>query len=196
MKINELNEKAKERALDKLREGIEFDDEPVIEDWKHILTCLGFSDIDIYWSGFGSQGDGACFDGYWYMDRVNIEALKGYLSNQQAEEYGAWFHEKLALVKVAGEDPFAYTATLSHVGPYYHYGSVRFEVEAYKEDEFAEPLFDTDEFEREFTEQCKSLMRQICRDLEAEYEYQTSDEYLTETAESNEYEFDEEGNQI
>jgi hypothetical protein len=42
--------------------------EPIIEDWTEQLEQLGFENVKILFSGFGSQGDGACFTA-----AVNIE---------------------------------------------------------------------------------------------------------------------------
>jgi hypothetical protein len=58
-------DKAKSRARDWLRDaGIEPDWwEFAYEDAKAILAALGFYDVDIQFSGFGRQGDGASFSG-------------------------------------------------------------------------------------------------------------------------------------
>jgi hypothetical protein len=40
-----------------------------LENWKNILELYGFIDVEIHYSGFGSQGDGAVFD----FTNVDIE---------------------------------------------------------------------------------------------------------------------------
>jgi elongation factor P hydroxylase len=36
--------------------------EPIIEDWTEELQQRGFEQVKILFCGFGSQGDGACFE--------------------------------------------------------------------------------------------------------------------------------------
>lgn len=66
LKYDDLLPKAKERARDWYRESLDQDDwqymaEPVILEWRWLLTEKGFDGIKISWSGFSSQGDGASF---------------------------------------------------------------------------------------------------------------------------------------
>lgn len=67
-KYDQLNERAKKRARDWYREGIDQNGYPwydyIIDDWKTRLAAKGFEDVDIQFSGFYSQGDGASFTGY------------------------------------------------------------------------------------------------------------------------------------
>src|SRR5438132_14187584 len=42
---------------------------PIIEDWTEALEHRGFEQVKILFSGFGSQGDGACFEA-----RINMAA--------------------------------------------------------------------------------------------------------------------------
>jgi hypothetical protein len=64
LKYNELSDEVKEKVLDKLRdintehEWYEYS----LDEWKTKLEEKGFFDAEIYFSGFSSQGDGACFD--------------------------------------------------------------------------------------------------------------------------------------
>src|SRR5262245_20424073 len=78
---DELSDKAKAKAHDWFREGFESSDlDNVIDQFAEVAGWLGFElkQIDvplhngktrkepaIYWSGFSSQGDGACFEGNW-----------------------------------------------------------------------------------------------------------------------------------
>lgn len=59
--FDELDDKVADRILESYREEMEIDYDPVIEGAKEELEKIGASDIDIFWSGFYSQGDGACF---------------------------------------------------------------------------------------------------------------------------------------
>ena len=64
-KFDELSDEAKEKVLEKHRD-INVDDshwyEFTMEMWKEKLKEAGFDDAEIHFSGFWSQGDGACFD--------------------------------------------------------------------------------------------------------------------------------------
>jgi len=63
-KFNELPEIIKEKVLDKQR-NINTDNEWyefTLDEWKTKLSEKGFTDAEIFFSGFCSQGDGACFD--------------------------------------------------------------------------------------------------------------------------------------
>lgn len=64
---DELTEIQKEKELEKRRYKhgqflSEFQLECEVENFKEKLKKLGFKNIKIYYSGFSSQGDGACFE--------------------------------------------------------------------------------------------------------------------------------------
>ena len=61
-KFNELSDKAKEYARDKYRENFDFSlcSDYVFEECKELFKLLGVSVDRFYYSGFSSQGDGAC----------------------------------------------------------------------------------------------------------------------------------------
>lgn len=61
---SELSETAKEKARNWYIENCcdyEWYDF-ILEDWKEKLAEIGFTNAKIYFTGFWSQGDGACFD--------------------------------------------------------------------------------------------------------------------------------------
>lgn len=61
--LMELKDEAYRRAIDNNR-GIltdDFYDEQIKEAWTEKLNALGYTNVKILYSGFGSQGDGACF---------------------------------------------------------------------------------------------------------------------------------------
>lgn len=63
---SQLNDAAKQKAREwwvesSLRHGDTYYAEPVVAEWKWLLTSKGFGDVEINWSGFWSQGDGASF---------------------------------------------------------------------------------------------------------------------------------------
>src|SRR4051812_14748392 len=80
-KFDELDDDAKERARQWYREGA-FDYgwwEHVYDDAKECLALAGFSVDKIYFSGFASQGDGACFGGTWRApDAQPVKAMRAH----------------------------------------------------------------------------------------------------------------------
>ena len=64
-KFDELPSKIKEKVIEKNRDiNVDIGDwyEYTMEQWKEKLAGQGFIDAEIHFSGFCSQGDGACFD--------------------------------------------------------------------------------------------------------------------------------------
>lgn len=61
--IDELDEKAQARAISDWNNHGEFFADFVIDECTSRLESLGFQGVKIYYSGFWSQGDGACFIG-------------------------------------------------------------------------------------------------------------------------------------
>ncbi len=76
--------------------------EPIIEDWTEELEQRGFENTKILFSGFGSQGDGACFEA-----NVNMAA---YLRA----------HTLAATYPLLTKYPEYTQVSLRHRGMYYH----------------------------------------------------------------------------
>jgi hypothetical protein len=143
---------------------------------------------DIYFSGFCSQGDGACFEGF-------IKDTKKFLEvNFKPDEYP--FIRKL--LEHGGDVKFR----CKHSGHYYHENSTAFDVDC---DIFGYVLPITTDFHdqivlawdeqlnhemEEFTKDSKEIfrrhMRELYRELERDYDHLTSDEAVWEAIESNE----------
>jgi hypothetical protein len=196
--FDELEERAKERARDWYRQG-GFDYEwwdCTFDDVKECLGKIGFSVNKIYFSGFSSQGDGACFEGDWSARSVDSTALK---EHAPADTTLHALADEAA--RIAAQYPQA-SASMAHRGRYYHSHSVDVDVDLSEDDseleltpqqwkerdEAREPDVDA------IKELCRDAMDWIYRQLEKEYEYLTSDESVDETIRINEYEFDEDGN--
>lgn len=74
--FKELNAEAKKKALDYFRTAqVEHEDwhEFLIEQFEKELKAKGFEDPRILYSGFGSQGDGACF----VCSKIDLEKWEG-----------------------------------------------------------------------------------------------------------------------
>lgn len=176
-KYNELNEKAQQKARDWYRTIISEDSfwsESVIEDAKDIGKLLGITIDEIYWSGFWSQGDGACFEGKWAASDVDFKSLNTYIpQDKELQHIGG------VLAGIKEDNPNG-IASIAHRGFYYHSHSMEIDID------------NVDEFvlvERSFIE----FADWIYKCLEKEYEYANSDEQVAECILANDYEFTKDG---
>lgn len=194
--FDELSEDAKDRARDWYREGaLDYDWwEFVYEDAKTIGKGLGLNIENIYFSGFSSQGDGACFTGSWSAYCMD---LKKVWERCPQEDEIIRIGERLANIAQCVPASNAY---IKHTGHYYHEQSVSIDVNIDEDVEECsgeyEELFTSEEhiaYEEQIAECLRDFMVWIYRRLEAEYDYQMSDECVDESIISNEYEFTEYG---
>jgi hypothetical protein len=189
-----LTKAAKEHAREVWRqagyESQDWNSEDVIEDAKEQGKSLGFDIEHIYYSGFSSQGDGACFEGTWRADSLNVPEI---VENTPEETtlhviaYQMWAIRRLF--------PNA-SVTVKHNGRYSHEYSVDYTVSIANDDG---DEYDTPEAERTnetLMELCRDFMRWIYKTLEKSYEYEYSDENIAEVLTSNEYEFTHSGDRI
>lgn len=83
--FNELDETAKQKAREwYLESALNYDWwEYIYEDAIAIGKILGIEIERIYFSGFGSQGDGACFDGTFAYRKNMLRELAEYAPNDE-----------------------------------------------------------------------------------------------------------------
>lgn len=159
---------------------------------------MRYKGIDVermYFSGFWSQGDGACFDG-------RIDDAREFLNAHfKPEEYPMI----RAMLKMQGSLRFS----VQHSGHYYHenctsfsFDADTFEVLMPAPTEFHEQVIasmdeqlnnEIGEFEKASIEIFKNYMRDLYKRLESEYESQTSDEAVTDAIIANDLNDDDEG---
>lgn len=197
--FDELSEEAKERARDWYREASAQDEywDSVYQDAETIAGLMGIefyrrnfrtvggkiSDEPCIWfSGFSSQGDGACFEGRYSYAKGGAAKVKAY----------APLDEKLhaiaaGLQAVQQANGYRLSATVTHSGSYYHSGCTDIDVMKNGDD------YASDEATGEVTRLLRAFMDWIYRQLESEYEYFNSDENVDENIRLNEYAFEEEG---
>lgn len=182
--LDEVLEKAIERQRD-----INVDHEwwdCTYEDAKTIFELIGFTFNDekqpFYFSGFSSQGDGACINKASYSyNKGALRAIKDY-APQDTD-----LHQIVkALQELQRSAFYTGTASIYHSGHYYHEQSMSIDSECEK------GMFDGSEFEEIIVDLCCWLYKQ----LEDQYDYLTSEEAILETLQANEYEFDVDGNII
>lgn len=200
-KFEELSDKAKEKARDWYREGVfndSYDWECVYEDADRIAAMMGI-DIDrksvplmsgktrqepcIWFSGFSSQGDGACFEGYYRFKKGAVRAVEDYAP--QDKELSRIVR---ALYRVQRRHFYKLTAVCKHTGHYSHSGCMSVDVMKGENDDYP-----GDEAMQEVTDLMRDFADWIYERLEDEYEYRMSDESVDENIIGNEYEFTEEG---
>ena len=154
--------------------------EPIIEDWTKELEQRGFEQVKILFSGFGSQGDGACFEA-----RINMAA---YLAA----------HHLQAMYPLLATYPEYTQVSLQHRGGmYYHERSTvlvpYFNAEAVNpngsgiSDEETRVEQEYEALEREISQEAVRLGRHIYTVLEDEFFHQISAEAVKDTLIANEY---------
>ncbi len=200
MKFTELSQEAKEKACQWQAETSWWY-EPEIEAAKENGKALGFDIDNVYFSGFWSQGDGASWEGATYIPT--------FLEHQKPTD------PKWEIVKALIEE--GVIASAVHVkksGSHSHEMTMQLgDIEDFDSDfpltSSKYPLLQgincTDlyeamggnetmnELERWILDIARDYAREIYANLEAEYEYQTSEECVADLADANDWDFDETG---
>lgn len=175
--FSELSEKAKKVALENHRYN--FCEENLLDFCEEITDKIKsiFEDVKFYYTGFYSQGDGACFT----FKGLNFERLFEVFERQNI----TFSNEVKEFLKEN------FTCEGVHYGMYYHENSVSMEWNCENENE---------KFNKEiqrFTDCLESLRYSLCKELYSElqslYEEFISDEHVADCLEMNEYEFLESG---
>jgi len=194
-RYEELSDEAKERVLKEQRHvNVRFNDwhDLIIDAWKCSLEEFAFFAPRIYFSGFYSQGDGACFEcDSIYTDKL-FEAVKA-----EIDKFSKGFQDFFKTHEVAlsdfMEDYVSFTIE-TRIHRYCHENTRYIDWSVYgtdKKSEYFEHFID--EIGEWLEEKRKTFCKEIYQQLEEEYENQTSDESVIYTATSDEYEFLEDG---
>ena len=199
--FDELSEDAKKKAIEWYREnGLSdwFFAEYIFEEAADIADLFGLDirqtrktlkdgstryDPTIYYSGFWSQGDGACFEGQYRYKKGALKAVRAYAPNnpelhrivKELQDIQKWHFYKLG-------------AVCKHRGHYSHSGCMRVEV-FHTEDNYK----DIGNAEDDITQALRDFADWIYQRLEKEWEYQNSEDVIIENIRINEYQFTEDG---
>lgn len=176
MEFKDLPKEIQENLIEKNRDINIFEDwwETEIDFWKKKLDRIGFENADIHFSGFWSQGDGACFDA-----TINLKKI----INKYWGDIASIFFPNMKLIKNEIDCIYPYIEKLDN--RYYHENTRKVVLEWQGEDISEEENDKLDRLE-EFIEGIRYKMcKQIYKSLEKEYEYLTSDEAVTDALESN-----------
>ena len=180
--FDDLSKEAKEKAMEEHREFLSsvWDGDYVQEEFMDDMEKYGIENMEINYSGFYSQGDGASFTG-------RIDIPKYLKATGQEKDYA-----KLLKAIKDGEDvdDVAVIERISH--RYYHYNTIQvadlyYRGESDEVDKQANEL--TDDMTKFVREQSKELFKRLRDSYEAEME----DENVAESIRINEYEFTPDG---
>ncbi len=178
------------KTIDKHRhinvDGIDWWDS-IYEMFKEDMNEQGIYVSKMYFSGFWSQGDGACFEGH--LDDIPLFLEK----NFKPDDY--------PMIRKLLDSGGSLKFSTSHSGHYYHENCTRFYIEADRleycvdiptdfhqqvveqwDKELDNEIVD---FEKESVEIFKNHMRTLYRKLEKEYDYLVTDEAVKETVIAN-----------
>lgn len=199
--FDELDGRAQSRARDWYRQVSTDDDwhEVVFEDFERVCEILGIDlatrSVPLYgggarqkpciwFSGFSSQGDGACLEGSYQYKKGAAREIRAYAPKDARL---AGIADRLQ--QIQRKNLYALGARMSHRGRYYHEYCMDISVER-ASDTYQPPTPDAEEI---IIEALRDLARWLYRQLEREYEYHTSDEVVDENIEANGYTFTEVG---
>lgn len=195
----ELSDDAKEKARAWFRDGVGDWYDFIYDDFEQICRILGVElktrpvklmgggtrqQPCIYFSGFWSQGDGACFEArYAYAKgaarRIREHAPKDESLHRIADRLYGVQHANI----------FQLRADTRHRGHYYH--AYCMEVSVERDSPNWQAM--TDGAEEAVTECLRDLAGWLYRQLEREWDYMMSDDYADEGIAANEYTFTEGG---
>jgi hypothetical protein len=187
-KYDELSDEAKEKAREWWRTDTTTNNDhsifdSVLDDAKEIAAKMGIAIDKIYFSGFWSQGDGACFTGSYSYQKGALESIK-----KEYPKDGELHAIAKQLQDLQSKYFYKLCADVEHRGRYSH--SFCTEIDVYHNDDRYRPIADA---EQELKDILRDYMDWIYQKLENEYDYQMSDEVVAENIVSNEYEFNEDG---
>jgi hypothetical protein len=199
-RLDELDDKARDKARNWYREtAFDYDwYEFVYGDFETICGILGVhlktetvrlmgggtrAKPCIYFSGFWSQGDGACFEARYAYEKDAPRKLRAHAS-QDTELHAI----ADALQVVQRRNFYQLQADITHRGRYSHEYCMSISVERESPTHVM-----TADAEEAIIEALRDLARWLYRQLEREYEYQTSDGVVDEAILANDYTFTETG---
>lgn len=194
-KYDELSDAAKAKAREWWRESSRHDDfwsECEIDEAKKQGAFMGLEIEKVYFSGFWSQGDGACLEGRWNATSVKAELVAdGWGESPATAQIKRIAAEFAEFAKVWPESSFS----VKHRGHYSHENCTDFIVSLGDDADNNETL--TPEAwsaaKCEIVTTAKGFMRWIYRQLEDAYSDYNADEQIEAVIIANDYEFTADG---
>lgn len=194
--FHELSKEAQAKAIDKLRDiNVDYHWSEVSQwEQKDYLEKYGFTDCEILFSGFWSQGDGACFTG-----RLDTTGLLTFLMESKT------LAKYPTLVRALKKGTIYVNIKITHTDRYYHENSTTIDDYTEMQDNSELPAklrkeydawyatFDARGPRNESIGWYYDTCRRFYKELEDEYEYRTMDNAVIDTINANEYTFLENG---
>ena len=186
--FNELSEDAKQYAISTYW-GADWDYEGVFYDAKQIGKCMGIDIDDIYFRGFCSQGDGACFTGHYRYAKAGVKAVMEYAPQDKGLHRIA-----KELQRIQSKYFYKLRSEIKHRGHYCHEMCMSIEtIHTDGDMNRYDCRGPSDDDENDIKEALRDFARWIYTRLKEQYEYETSEEAVLEACEENGYEFDSKG---
>lgn len=189
-KFEELSKEAQEKTVEALRDiNVDYYWHTVTEwEFKDKMKLLGYEVKEVYFSGFYSQGDGACFEGTvsiaeWLLAHKlgrKYRSLLNYCRN-----YGGY-----VTIKQSGHYYHEYSMTFDEsdtLCSYYYLDYERYSAKIGAQIDEVLKLIENESIEK---------AKELYKELENEYDSRMTDEAVTETIIANEYDFLAEGGKI
>lgn len=187
-KFSELPEDIQDKVLERMWDiNVDYDEWTDVDYYEEQLQELGFEDSKVHYTGFSSQGDGACFE------CRNVDIITWLEKSGKEKDFPLTYSE----LKFGDNDLEIY-GNFYHSGHYYHQNCMYLNLDfnCYYDEESL--LYK--HLEEEFNK-LESVLLNFARDkaqdiyssLEKEFDYLTSREQIIETIEANDYLFDEDG---
>lgn len=183
--FNELTEQAKNNAIREFKNDNTYLDydwySSVFDDCKTMLEFIGFTDADIRFSGFWSQGDGASFTGNYQYSKGSVKKLIEYAPNENALIKAA-----KQLQEIQRKHFYKISGKIGRTSNFYsHENTVSFSVDY----DSVNTLQSVSVIESDITEIVRRISQEIYSKLEKEYDYLMSDSTIIEHITLNDYRF-------
>lgn len=191
--FNELSDEAKAKAIESERnsENLEYYYSGEIEYYQDVLKHIGFNNVEISFSGFHSQGDGASFTADYDSSLINLDELK----NHNTDLYSLMARNDSVFGVSGLTSDNVITANVKRISHHYsHHNTLVIDDIEINGCEWGDiDCKKTDAAFEAIENYLTSLKDDICyiiyNSLEREYDYQTSDEYIAELLTINDYNF-------
>ena len=190
--FDELSDSAKDKARDAMRYAEHYLDyewwDDVYADANQIAKILGldietpkirmnnkgtYTVIDINFSGFCSQGDGACFHGRYHFNSKGVEEIKAYCNDKELYRIATELHAMQITQRLLGNEYF--NAKITTSGRYSHSHTMSCEMTSNdSSDEREAEATDKDQF----TQLMRDFADWIYSALESENSHLMSDEVV------------------
>ena len=183
--FSELNEEAKAKALEAHNHILVEDNDwhdPLLEGFQEDMEAIGFADVKPSYSGFWSQGDGACFT------CKSVDLVKVF-EHMKSIKYIVIPQSWMDAAKNGTATASIEKGTESFCHRYSHSNTITANVDA-------DNGFIAENIAVVLTAYVRDLSDKLYADLETQYDAETSEEAVGTELEEREYLFTEEGQHI